>query len=245
MRHGISYFLQATTALLVLALSAMVSAAPALTPHAAEYRIKISVLGGNLNTRLEARVDGYHAESSIEPTGMSRIVARGSIIESSDFTIAGDEVKTQRFVSADTLSKGGQTVYMDFDWDDMNIEGTIDGAAYDAELQSNTLDRVSLQYGLMVDLLNNGERASYKLQDADELKQLNIRNIGRRTMKVPFGSFEAVGIQHQTENSSRVTTLWCAEELGYLPVVIEQHKGDKLRVRAVLTEYQPLTAMAE
>ena len=58
-------------------------------------------------------------------------------------------------------------------------------------------------------------------------------------MKVPYGRFEATGIQHQAEGSSRITTLWVVEELGYLPVIIEQHRKGKLQVRAVLTDYQP------
>ncbi|MDH3752084.1 MAG: hypothetical protein OEU40_15990, partial [Gammaproteobacteria bacterium] len=56
---------------------------------------------------------------------------------------------------------------------------------------------------------------------------------------VPAGEYEAVGIQHQAEGSKRVTTLWCVEELDYLPVIIEQHRKGKLRVRAVLNKYTP------
>ena len=55
------------------------------------------------------------------------------------------------------------------------------------------------------------------------------------------GEFNAVGIQHQAENSSRVTTLWCVKELGYLPVVIEQHRKGKLRMRAELSKYAALS----
>lgn len=245
MLSELSKTLTGLVAVLTLVSGSMAFANPGLVPHAAEYRIKISVLGGNLSTRLEATANGYHAESSIEPTGMSRIVARGSIIESSDFRSSADGLRPERYVSADTLSKDGQTVYLDFDWDEMAVGGTIDGAKYEDTLQENTLDRVSLQYGLMYDMLNRHERSTYNLQDADELKALNISNIGTRSLKVPFGTFEAVGIQHQTVNSSRVTTLWCAEALGYLPVVIEQHKDGKLRVRAVLTEYRPLSDLTK
>jgi hypothetical protein len=60
-------------------------------------------------------------------------------------------------------------------------------------------------------------------------------------VEVPFGIFDVTGIQHSRENSSRVTTLWCAEKLGYLPVIIEQHRKGKLGVRAVLTSYEPAT----
>jgi len=232
------------TLLLTLALLlAAVSAARAdvsLTPHSAEYKVKISVLGGRLSTHLQALEDGYRAESAIEATGMSKIVAHGSIRESSTFRLAEDGLRPERFVSADTLTSDAETVDLGFDWEAGVASGVIDGADFSTPLEGPVLDRVSLQYGLMHDLLNGVERETYFLQDAEKLKELSISNIGVQTMKVPFGAFEAVGIQHQAGNSSRITTLWCAKELGYLPVVIEQHRKGKLRMRAVLTDYQPL-----
>jgi hypothetical protein len=78
------------------------------------------------------------------------------------------------------------------------------------------------------------------LFDIDEFKTLVVRNIGQRKVSTPAGDYTAVGIQHQAENSSRVTTLWCVEELGYLPVVIEQHRKGKLRMRAELSDYTAL-----
>ena len=56
--------------------------------------------------------------------------------------------------------------------------------------------------------------------------------------------FRAVGIQHQAENSSRITTLWCVEELGYLPAVIERHRKGKLQMRALLKTYSPIETQA-
>jgi hypothetical protein len=91
----------------------------------------------------------------------------------------------------------------------------------------------------MYDLLNGEPNKQYTLFDVDGLKTINVRNIGRKTVKVRAGQFEAVGIEHQAENSKRVTTLWCVEELGYLPVIIEQHRLGKLRMRATLESYTP------
>ena len=214
--------------------------AGAVTPHAAEYRVKISVLGGKLRTRVEAVDGGYRAESSIEATGMSRLIARGSIRESSVIRLTDAGLRPERYMSVDTLSKGGQTVDLAFDWAAQSIGGTIDGDNFATGIDGDVHDRVSLQYGLMNDLLTGVNRAQYSLQDAEKLKLLSITNIGSKPVKVPFGRFEAVGIQHQATNSSRVTTLWCVEELGYLPVIIEQHRKGKRRMRAVLTDYQAL-----
>lgn len=233
-------YVQVILCTLWLSIGGTVFANGAVTPHAAEYRVKISVLGGKLRTRVEAVDGGYRAESSIEATGMSRLIARGSIRESSIIRSTDAGLRPERFISVDTLSNGGQTVDLAFDWAGQSIDGTIDGGEFGTEINGDVHDRVSLQYGLMNDLLTGINRAEYSLQDAEKLKLLSITNIGSKPVKVPFGRFDAIGIQHQAENSSRVTTLWCVEELGYLPVIIEQHRKGKRQMRAVLTDYQAL-----
>ena len=215
-------------------------AGDSLTPHAAQYKVKISVLGGKLSTRVEATDTGYFAQSSIVATGMSRIVAHGKIVESSEMTESDGGLLPQRFRSADTLTKGGEMADLTFDWDTATVGGLIDGEDFHADLDGIVHDRVSLQYGLMVDLVSGIERGEYALQDAEKLKQLSITNIGSKSVKVPFGRFDAIGIQHRAQNSSRVTTLWCVEELGFLPVIIEQHRKGKRQMRALLTSYMPL-----
>ena len=226
-----------TAAGLCLLAAATVRADAALTPHTAEYRVKISVLGGRLTTTLQDLDRGYRAESAIEATGMSKIVARGAIRESSVFGPGEAGMRPLRFLSTDSLTSDAQAVDLEFDWERGLAVGTIDGADFQAPIAGLVHDRVSLQYGLMHDLQNGIERTQYFLQDAEKFKELNITNVGVKTVKVPFGKFEAVGIQHQAANSSRITTLWCAPELDYLPVIIEQHRKGKLRMRAVLTDY--------
>lgn len=214
-------------------------AGSSLTPHKAEYRIEISIVNGKLTTQFEKTENGFFAESVIEATGMSRIFARGSIREKSWFSVHDGSILPDQYRSADTISSDHESVDLDFDWSAREITGYIDGVDFRSPLDDDVHDRVSLQYGLMFDLLNGGERAQYFLQDAEELKPLTISNIGTRAVKVPFGNFNAIGIQHQREGSSRVTTMWCVEELGFLPVVIEQHRKGKLRLRAELTKYDP------
>ncbi len=213
-----------------------------LTPHVAEYEVRISVLGGKLQTQFEKTEHGYFAESVIEATGMSRIFAGGSIREKSWFSEREGNILPIQYRSADTISKEHDIVDLDFNWNAREVTGLINGDDFQASLDGEVHDRVSLQYGLMYDLMNGGERDRYFLQDAEELKHLSISNVGTKSVTVPFGKFDAVGIQHQREGSSRVTTLWCVEELGYLPVIIEQHRKGKLRLRAVLTKYLPITS---
>jgi len=228
--------------LLILAVSLLgsgTSVAQGLTPHSAEYKVKISVLSGRLHTRLAATETGYEATHSIVPTGFARMFSKGRIEEFSGFDETDGGVLPVRYRSSDTLSKHKTQADVEFDWSEGAIVGTINNADFNNAIDSVVHDRVSIQYELMHDLMNGGTSGTYVLFDIDEFKTLNVSVIGNRKIKTPAGRFDAVGVQHQAEGSSRVTTLWCVEELGYLPVLIEQHRKGKLKMRASLTDYVP------
>jgi len=210
-----------------------------LVPHSAEYKVKISVLGGKLTTQLEETANGYRASSMIRATGLSKIVAHGEISETSDFGVTPDGVRPRHFMSNDGITREKESVDFTFDWDTDSVSGLWNGEHFENQFDGVMHDRVSLQYGLMLDLANGIHRDEYFLQDAEKFKPLKITNVGTRTVKVPFGQFEAIGIQHQQEGSSRTTTLWVVEELGFLPVIIEQRRKGKIQVKAELESYLP------
>lgn len=210
-----------------------------LIPHTAIYRVRISILSGVLRTELNATDTGYIATHVIKPTGLSKIIARGTITETSEFTSTADGIRPAKYRSEDTLSRHKKKTAIEFDWGAGEARGTVNGEDVVSILDQLAHDRVSIQYQLMHDLRNDGPAEQYLLFDVDKPKLLTVRNIGKKIVTVPAGEFEAIGIQHQAANSHRVTTLWCVEALGYLPVIIEQHRKGKLRVRATLQNYLP------
>jgi hypothetical protein len=219
--------------------AAPLQAEPLLTPHKATYKIKISVLGGQLETELRQTATGYSATHIVEPTGMSRMFSRGSIAETSDFDSAADGVRPREYVSDDTLSREEEHARIHFDWDTGEARGTVNGNEVVSVIDGLAHDRVSIQYELMHDLISGNASDKYTMFEIDRLRPVNVQVIGEKTVKVPAGEFQVIGVQHQAEGSKRVTTLWCAEQLGYLPVIIEQHRKGKLQVRATLENYTP------
>jgi hypothetical protein len=210
-----------------------------LTPHKATYKVKISVLGGQLDTELRQTATGYSATHIIKPTGMSRMFARGSIVETSHFDSVSDGVRPREYVSRDTLSREKENATIHFDWDNGEARGTVNGSEVVSVIDSLAHDRVSIQYEVMHDLMSGDASAKYTMFEIDRLRPVNVQIIGEKIVKVPAGEFQVIGVQHQAEGSKRITTLWCAEQLGYLPVVIEQHRNGKLQVRAKLEIYTP------
>lgn len=215
-----------------------------LTPYTAEYKVKISVLSGKLATEFRRTQDGYVATSTISPSGLANVFLNGFVEESSWFAVGSNGVVPDRYKSIDTLTKDQKEMNFQFDWDSGEVSGNIGDEQHVIALPGPVQDRVSIQFELMYELLNGKPADNYLMMNEEELRPIFVSNIGTKTVKVPFGKFTAVGIQHRNEDSSRVSTLWCVEELGYLPVIIEQHRDGKLRVRAVLSDYSPVADAA-
>jgi len=210
-----------------------------LTPHKAQYKVKISVISGQLNTELRATDSGYVATHIIKPTGMSRMITRGKMNVSSEFETGADGVKPVTYHAIDTI-RDEPEAHIAFDWNTNQAIGTVGSEDVTLQLDGISHDSVSIQYQLMLDLINSRDDTNYVLFDVDKMRLANVRQAGTKSVKTRAGRFEAIGIQHQREGSSRVITLWCAPDLNYLPVMIEQHRKGKLKFRATLTSYSPL-----
>ena len=221
--------------------------APTLTPHQAEYKVSISGVSGRLNTVLDVDEQGnYTAIHAIKPTGIARLIAGGGRIrEQSEFSIDDTFVVVSEYHSVDQLSREKGEIRIAFDHDEQTLTGSIalkdqTPVEVDTDFAAPLFDRVSVQYQLILDLKTESERNDrYAIFDPDGQKILEITNIGQRNVKVGRKRYDVVGVRHQSPGSSRKTELWLAPELDYLPVLIEQYRKEKLRLRATLREYRP------
>ncbi len=232
------------TLLLILLTFAMPAFAAELTPHEAEYKVQISIAGGKLRTRLTESDGVFTANHVIKPTGIARIAGGGRIDETSAFRLVDNDIVPVEYRSVDELSSDKSRANVLFT-DSGRIQGTVNGEAVDWEMPDDTYDRVAIQYRLMLALAQGDNGTAYTMYDVDEFKDLEIRFLGEKEVKTRAGTFKATGVQHQRKGSSRVTTLWCVEELDYLPVLIEQHRKGKLRLKASLRSYKPLVSPAQ
>jgi hypothetical protein len=217
-----------------------------LTPHRAEYRVKISVLSGRLNTELRQTKDGYIATHLIAPTGIAgAITGSGEILAESEFQDGESGIVPLRYRGNDEISSDRLRVDIVFDWDASRATGefqtdeTPAPVPVDKPLDELVHDPVSIQYELMANLANGSSETEYVLFEHDRIRTVEITRVGERRIKTGAGTFDTIGIRHQAKGSSRATTLWMAAELGYLPVMIERHRKEKLQMRAELEKYEP------
>lgn len=225
----------------LLALAGTAHADAELTPHTAEYKVKISILGGRLSTRLDRTEQGYQGKYLVEPKGLAAVLASGNIEATSNFVDSSLGFLPDRHQTADSISKDKIQATLDFDWDTDAatgiVTGELNGADVEQSLDFVVHDFVTLQYEIARDLKNGTIKDEYVLFEPDELKPVEISTVGNDRLKVPFGQFDVIGVRHQGKGSSRTTTFWFAPELDYIPVVIERHRKGKTLFRAVLDSY--------
>ena len=131
-----------TLSVALLAVAALV-AAPAvsaadLTPHTAQYKVKISLLSGQLNTELRETADGYVATHVIKPTGLARLRG-GNMNVRSEFTAEDDGVKPVAFREIDTIRNDPET-NIRFDWSTNKASGTVGEDAVNLQLDGLSHD---------------------------------------------------------------------------------------------------------
>lgn len=225
-------------ALLMLVIPYPATAESILPSFTAEYRVKISVLSGRLGMSLTQVDEHYIARSTVAARGLTHLFIHGQIQEEADFTISDGSIKPNHYGSTDTIAGNDSAIAMDFDYVSARAIGTRNGDPFELPINATAFDRLSLQYALMLALMRDEKPDTFMLFDNGKSKQLSITYLGPETISVPYGKMAVQKIQHQTLDSDRVTTLWCAEILAFFPVRIEQRRNGKLAMRAELTRYE-------
>ncbi|MEM7081483.1 MAG: DUF3108 domain-containing protein [Pseudomonadota bacterium] len=238
------------TRFLVVSAAAVVAAVPSVhadfQAHSAYYDVRINVLKGAMTTELRKDEAGYRGTSRIKPRGLARFATRGEIVNQSIFQLSDQGVQPLAFTGSDMISKRKKQASLNFDWDALRVTGQAAQkksgkrieTVIDTEAETDMHDAISLQYALMHDLHNDALKAHYTLLDGSDIKRINITRLEPAALRVPYGEFDVVPVQHQVEGSSRITTFWLAEELGYLPIKIEQTRKGKRLMRAELGNYE-------
>jgi hypothetical protein len=87
---------------------------------------------------------------------------------------------------------------------------------------------MSVQLALMRDLALGRSPDHYWLADKTQLKRYVYRFEEQTTLQIAGKSLTTVVWSSQREGSDRVTRVWHAKELGFMPVKAERRRGDRM-----------------
>ncbi len=217
---------------LLLLLTTPTSAQEGHALFEAVYDAKIKIAGGKVRlATTQNESGGYTFEYTVIPGKLISIFTSGELRETTQFEVIDGRPRTIDYTLINTIGSKPRNGHVAFDWMENSVKGNYKDRAIDIVMPENAVDRAMLQLVLMADLKNDDLKDQYAVYDKDEFIPISVERVGEESVKVPIGTFSTVVLRHSNEDGSRETILWCAEELGYLPVRIQSNdEGSKVLV---------------
>jgi hypothetical protein len=191
------------------------------------------------SVRYVAERDIYEFSSRTNAKGLLKLARPNPAIERSEFRVTESGILPLEFWYEDGSRKGDDNLHAVFDWDAgiATIQGEHNASI---ELVSGVLDRGSMQVAVMRDMAKTAAPGPYVLADENALKTYEYAVEKHDVAATPLGELATVVYRQTRQGSSRSTSLWAAPALRYLPVRIEQHKGNETDTVLVLESVKGL-----
>jgi len=209
------------------------------TPFTAVYGVEWHGITAGYSTLdlKQTGADRYSYSSHIRARGIFRIAFPDVMSEVSTFRLIDGHVAPLTYHEDDGSDDHSKDVTLGFDWETHRVRGTAEGKPVDQPLTPGTQDPFSVQVELMRDLAAGAAPATFLLFDKHEAKEYRYTRERTEALDTPLGHLDTVIYRSDRADSDRVTRLWLAPSLGYLPVQAERRRHDKvdfsLHVRSV------------
>jgi hypothetical protein len=219
-------------AVAVLAVAAQTASAAADDP--ADFTAKFAIEWHGITagyTTLELTHTGantYTYKSRNMARGIFRLAFPDVISQTSTFTIVNGEVRPATYHADDGEPDSDKAVTLRFDWQTARVTGTAEKKPVDLALESGTQDTLSVQIELMREVAAARSPKSFWLIDDDQIKEYKYTREGTETLDTPLGKLDTVRYRSEHAGSDRVTRLWLASSLGYLPIRAERSRAGKV-----------------
>ena len=223
-------------------------AADAMQPFVARYAVSWHGIGAGASTlTLKAADNGAFTYSSdIQASGLFSLVFPDALVQSSTFTLRNGRVSPLSYREGGMARDHGQDVALSFDWDTHQVTGTVGRKNIAASFPDGVLDPMAVQIELMRELRLGQSPTRFTLWDKDEAKEYNYTRERTESLDTPLGRLDTVVYRSDRPDSDRVTRLWLAPRLGWLPVQAARSRSDSTDLAMKITSTTiPLTSGAK
>ncbi len=180
------------------------------------------------NLKLEHTGDTWTYSSRSEGRGLGRFVSDMAPNQTSVVHVTPTGIAPVSYQSGGN-SAAGASIALKYDEQAHRVTGNYQGTAVDLPLTPEVQDDGSVQLALMVELLAGRTPHSFQLIDKNSVREYKFAREGEATVKTPMGDVATVIYRAQKTYSPRITRFWCAPDRGYIPMKVEQKKGDDVQ----------------
>jgi hypothetical protein len=178
--------------------------------------------------KLEQHRDTWVYSSKSDPRGIGKVFAERPT-QQSTLRVTEAGVRPLHYKAEDGTSSTKRDVDLQFDWEHNRVTGIYEDVKVDMPLQPGTQDDLSVQIAVMVELLAGRTPDQFLLIDKNSVREYRYTREGEESLSTPLGKLDTVIFRSQKTGSPRVTRFWCAPSRGYIPLRVEQTKGDEVQ----------------
>lgn len=210
--------------------------AVALQPFTATYAVTYRGLGaGTLQMQLQRdpQTGHYTFETRANPSFLARFAVSRNAIERSVMEMTSEGVRPLKWQLDDGKAGTAGDGSLAFDWAQHSVTGDYRGAPVTLTTETGLQDRQSVQIQVMLDLMRGQEPGELPMINDDKIKEYAYTRGASTPVQTKLGKIDAVLYESTRPGSSRVSRVWHAPSLGYVPVRAEQVRKGK--VETVMT----------
>jgi hypothetical protein len=230
-RHNLAVVAVAVAATVGLGAGAG-AAAPATTlqPYKVRYQVSYRGLsGGQIEATLRrgATPGLWIYETRAFPNLLGRLAVSTAARERSTLLINATDVRPLTFDFNDGGGDPTKIIKHAFDWGAGQVKGEAKGKPFTLEATPGTQDTASVQAAMIVELLAGQSPKGFRILSGNNIHDYRYWSEGRQQVVTPYGPVDTELWASQRPGSNRISRVWHAPSLGYLPVqAIQFRKGN-------------------
>lgn len=214
---------------------------PTLQPYVARYQVSYRGLGGGEIESTFRRGDQpglWQYETRAFPNLFGRIAVSPQARELSSMQVSSNGVRPLSFTFNDGASDKRKDVRLSYDWAAAKVTGTAEGKPVAFDLVPGVQDTASVQAAMIQERLAGRKPQSFRIITGGKLREYRYWMEGTQQIMTPFGQVEAEVWGNTREGSTRVSKVWHAPSLGYVPVQAIQYRKGSPEVKMQLVRLQ-------
>jgi hypothetical protein len=214
---------------LLAALAGATASADELKPFQASYDwIYHGMTVAVSKLQLQQQDQKWVYRSKSEPRGLGRLFSQRPVSESV-LEVTPEGVRPLSYKADDGTSETKRDANIQYDWENKRVTGVNEDAKVDMPIPPDIQDDLSVQIALMVALMRGHNADKFSLLSGATVREYHYTREGEETLTTPLGTIPTVIYRSEKQFSPRVTRFWCAPSLGYIPLKVEQKRGNDVQ----------------
>jgi hypothetical protein len=215
----------------IIAVPAVHADVPPLQPYTATYAVTFRGIGaGTISMHLtrDASTNRYTYETRANPSTLARFFVGRDAVERTIVESTADGIRPLQWYLEDGKNGKDGDGDLKFDWSQNKVTGEYEDKPVDLATQPGVQDRLSIQLAVTAALVQGREPAAITMVNGDRMREYNYSRGPTVQLDTKLGAKDTIVYESTRPNSDRVSKVWHAPDLQFLPVRAEQIRKGKV-----------------